>query len=123
MTKIGRRGVVKAVGAGVLAAAVPAPMIRRASAQAMKKIAIGGSVPLSGRAAETGLNVNNGYLTAVKYLNEVVGGVEIGGEKYQLDLKMFDDASDPARATTLIQRLIDEGCDFYLGSCPRPSSW
>ncbi len=116
MTNIGRRNLLKAAGAGAAAAALPAPMIRRAGAQTLKKIAIGGSIPLSGRAAETGLNVNNGYVTAVKYLNEVVGGVEIGGEKYQLDLKMFDDASDPARATTLIQRLIDDGVDFFLGS-------
>jgi branched-chain amino acid transport system substrate-binding protein len=79
-------------------------------------IVFGGSVPLSGPAAETGLNVNNGYLTAVSYLNDVMGGVEIGGEKYRLELKLFDDASDPARATTLLQRQIDEGTQFFLGS-------
>ena len=79
-------------------------------------IVFGGSVPLSGPAAETGLNVNNGYLTAVSYLNDVIGGVEIGGEKYRLELKLFDDASDPARATTLLQRQIDEGTQFFLGS-------
>jgi branched-chain amino acid transport system substrate-binding protein len=116
MARIGRRSFIKSVGIGVAASSLPAPMIRRAHAQALKKLAIGGSIPLSGRAAETGLNVNNGYLTAVKYLNEVLGGVEIAGERYQLDLRMFDDASDPARATTLIQRLIDDGCDFFLGS-------
>ena len=55
-------------------------------------------------------------ITAVPYLNEVVGGVEIAGEKYKLELKLFDDASDPARATTLIQRQIDEGTNFFLGS-------
>src|SRR5580698_4488761 len=116
MTRIGRRSLIKAVGIGIAASALPAPLVRRARAQGLKKIIIGGSVPLSGAAAETGLNVNNGYLTAVKYLNEVLGGVEIAGEKYLLDLRMFDDASDPARATTLIQRLIDDGCDFFLGS-------
>lgn len=44
-------------------------------------------------AAETGLNVNNGYLTAAGYLNDVLGGVEIAGEKYRIELKLFDDAS------------------------------
>jgi branched-chain amino acid transport system substrate-binding protein len=73
-------------------------------------------VPLTGAAAETGLNVNNGYITAVSYLNELLGGVEIAGEKYRIELKLFDDASDPARATTLIQRQIDDGTDFFLGS-------
>jgi branched-chain amino acid transport system substrate-binding protein len=98
------------------AAALAAPAIRSAEAQAGKTLVIGGSVPLTGAAAETGLNVNNGYITAATYFNDVLGGVEIAGEKYKIELKLFDDASDPARATTLIQRQIDEGTDFFLGS-------
>lgn len=98
------------------AAALAAPAIRSARAQALKPLVFGGSVPLSGAAAETGLNVNNGYITAASYLNDVLGGVEIAGEKYKIELKLFDDASDPARATTLIQRQIDDGTNFFLGS-------
>jgi branched-chain amino acid transport system substrate-binding protein len=98
------------------AAALATPAIRSARAQALKPLVFGGSVPLSGAAAETGLNVNNGYITAAGYLNDVLGGVEIAGEKYKIDLKLFDDASDPARATTLIQRQIDDGTNFFLGS-------
>ncbi|MGA9869025.1 MAG: amino acid ABC transporter substrate-binding protein [Acetobacteraceae bacterium] len=98
------------------AAALAAPAIKPARAQTAKTIVFGGSVPLTGAAAETGLNVNNGYLTAADYLNDVLGGVEIAGEKYKIALKLFDDASDPARATTLIQRQIDAGTDFFLGS-------
>jgi branched-chain amino acid transport system substrate-binding protein len=102
--------------AGLGAVALAAPAIRRANAQALKPLVIGGSVPLTGAAAETGLNVNNGYITAATYINEVLGGVEIAGEKYKIELKLFDDASDPARATTLLQRQIDEGTQFFLGS-------
>lgn len=98
------------------AAALAAPAIRPARAQSLKPLVFGGSVPLSGAAAETGLNVNNGYITAASYLNDVLGGVEIAGTKYKVELKLFDDASDPARATTLIQRQIDDGTDFFLGS-------
>jgi hypothetical protein len=98
------------------AAVLAAPAIRPARAQAMKTLVFGGSVPLSGAAAETGLNVNNGYITAATYINEVMGGVEIAGDKYKVELKLFDDASDPARATTLIQRQIDDGTNFFLGS-------
>lgn len=117
MRIVGRRKFVKLVGGTVAAAtALSAPAVKSSRAQAAKKIVFGGSVPLSGRAAETGLNVHNGYQTAIKYLNEAAGGVEIAGEKYMLELRMFDDASDPARATTLIQRQIDEGVDFFLGS-------
>jgi branched-chain amino acid transport system substrate-binding protein len=111
MTAIGRRGLMASA-----AAALAAPAIRRAEAAAAQKLVFGGSVPLSGVAAETGLNVHNGYRIAVKYLNEVLGGVEIAGRKYFLELRMFDDASDPSRAVTLIQRQIDEGVDFFLGS-------
>src|SRR5689334_8068485 len=107
-----RRHLLSSAGAAALAA----PFVKSAQAQAGKTIVFGGSVPLTGAAAETGLNVNNGYITAVTYMNEVLGGVEIAGEKYKLELKLFDDASDPARATTLIQRQIDEGTNFFLGS-------
>jgi|GEM_PF-1253777 len=86
------------------------------AAAADNEIIIGGSIPLSGAAAETGRNVYNGYQAAIKYVNEVYGGVKVGGETYKLKLKMFDDASDPSRATTLIQRQLDEGVDFFLGS-------
>jgi branched-chain amino acid transport system substrate-binding protein len=107
-----RRDVLRAAGAMTLAS----PALRSAHGQALKPLVIGGSVPLTGAAAETGLNVNNGYIMAATYMNEVLGGVEIAGEKYKIELKLFDDASDPARATTLLQRQIDEGTDFFLGS-------
>jgi branched-chain amino acid transport system substrate-binding protein len=98
------------------AVTLAAPAVRSVRAQTGKSLVFGGSVPLSGAAAETGLNVNNGYITAASYVNEVLGGVEIAGEKYRIELKLFDDASDPSRATTLIQRQLDDGIDFFLGS-------
>ncbi len=103
------------LAAGLGAVALTAPALRSSRAQT-KTLTIGGSVPLTGAAAETGLNVNNGYITAATYINDVLGGVEIAGDKYKIQLKLFDDASDPARATTLIQRQIDDGTDFFLGS-------
>ena len=55
-----RAGIPRTAGAMVLVA----PALRSAGAQALKPLVIGGSVPLTGAAAETGLNVNNGYITA-----------------------------------------------------------
>ncbi|MDU0338454.1 amino acid ABC transporter substrate-binding protein [Bosea rubneri] len=110
--KLDRRTVLKSMGAAV---ALPA-IGRGAQAQATETIVIGGSVPLSGRAAETGLNVNNGYLAAQKFFNEQLNGVEIDGKRYKIDVRLFDDASDPARASTLIQRHLDDGVQFFLGS-------
>jgi branched-chain amino acid transport system substrate-binding protein len=109
-----RRDVLLGASSGAITLAAPA--IRSARAQTGKPLIFGGSVPLSGAAAETGLNVNNGYITAATYVNDVLGGVEIAGEKYRIELNLFDDASDPSRATTLIQRQLDDGIDFFLGS-------
>lgn len=106
-----KREFLKAGTALALAGAMP----RIAMAQE-KKIVFGGSVPMTGKAAETGLNVLRGYECAVRYVNEEMGGVEIGGQKYLLDLNLFDDSSDPSRASTLIQRQVDEGIGFFLGS-------
>lgn len=113
-TRISRRTALGLFGASVVApAALPfAP----ARAQEDGVIRFGGSLGMSGRYAETGLNIRHGYETAIKYLNEEMGGAEIGGKTYRFELGIVDDASDPARATTLIQRQVDEGVDFFLGS-------
>lgn len=108
-----RRTLLKTGAAFAAATALGAPRIARAQA---RTITFGGSIPMTGKAAETGLNVLRGYEAAVKYVNEEMGGVEIGGEKYAVELKLFDDASDPSRAATLIQRQVDEGVGFFLGS-------
>jgi branched-chain amino acid transport system substrate-binding protein len=108
-----RRSFLKLTGGVALAGGVFAPHVARSQ---QKTIVMGGSVPMTGAAAETGLNVLRGYESAVKYVNEEMGGVEIGGENYRLELQLFDDASDPSRATTLIQRQVDEGTLFFLGS-------
>lgn len=108
-----RRKFLALAGAALLAAA--GPLLPQARAQE-QTIVFGGSVPMSGAAAETGLNVLRGYEAAVKYLNEEMGGIQIGSQTYRLELQLFDDASDPARATTLIQRQVDEDIRFFLGS-------
>jgi branched-chain amino acid transport system substrate-binding protein len=114
--KATRRRVLSNFGAALGSATLAAPFLGSARAQAQKSLVFGGSVPLTGAAAETGLNVNSGYITAASYFNDVLGGVEIAGDKYRIELKLFDDASDPARATTLIQRQLDDSTDFFLGS-------
>ena len=97
-----RRTFLQGSGALVLAGAAPSIAFGQENT-----ITFGGSVPMSGAAAETGLNVLQGYQCAVKYINEEKGGIEVGGNTYKLALNLFDDASDPSRATTLIQRQVD----------------
>ena len=85
-------------------------------AQTMPSVAFGGTIPFSGRWAEIGQSVNAGYQTVAKYVNEVKGGLDVGGKKYRLDIQLVDDASDPQRATTLLQKQIDDGTQYFLGS-------
>ena len=85
-------------------------------AQSQPVITFGGTVPFSGRWAEVGQSVNAGYQTVVKYVNDVNGGLDVGGKKYRLDIQLVDDASDPQRATTLLQKQIDDGTQYFLGS-------
>jgi branched-chain amino acid transport system substrate-binding protein len=110
---INRREAIKAAGAGSALAILGS---RDVFAQAQNVITFGGSIPMSGKEGDTGLNVLQGYKVAVQFINEKLGGVRIGDTKYTLDLQMFDDASDPQRATTLIQKQVDAGIDFFLGS-------
>ena len=87
-----------------------------AFAQATKTVKIGGSIPFSGMQANTGLNVHEGYRVAIKYVNEQLGGFKVGNDMCKLELQMIDDASDPQRAVTLLQKQVDEGTTFFLGS-------
>lgn len=101
----------------VIGTGLAAPFLLRTPARAQARtIVLGGSIPMTGAAAETGLNVLQGYQAAVKRINEDLGGVQAGGQTYRFELRMVDDASDPARATTLIQRQVDEGVPLFLGS-------
>ncbi|SEK17264.1 MULTISPECIES: amino acid ABC transporter substrate-binding protein [unclassified Variovorax] len=99
-----------ATGMAALGGALPA------WAQGGKELVLAGSLPLTGPAAETGLNVQSGYVAATSFLNEKLGGVEIGGEKYRIKLRLSDDASDPARAVSLVQKELDNDTSLFLGS-------
>ena len=113
--KFTRRDSLKLLGAAGAMALAPA-----ARAQTLPAITFGGTIPFSGRWAEIGQSVHAGYTTVAKYVNEVMGGLEVGGKKYRLDIKMVDDASDPQRGTTLLQKQIDDGVDLFLGTYSTP---
>lgn len=112
MTSMTRRDFTRSAAAGTALIAAGS----QARAQAVKTVTLGGSIPFSGSQANTGLNVYEGYKVVVKYVNEKLGGFKVGNELCKLDLQMIDDASDPQRAVTLIQKQIDEGVNFFLGS-------
>jgi branched-chain amino acid transport system substrate-binding protein len=80
------------------------------SGGAAEVIIIGAAVSQTGKYALNGANTMKGYDLAVKAVNE------IGGRRYDLQIRYYDDESTPARGTELAQRLIQQDhVKFILG--------
>lgn len=78
-------------------------------------ITLGAAISQTGKYALNGANTKNGYDLAIKAVNEK-GGIAIGGERYDLAIRYYDDESTPARGTELAERLIkQDGIQFMLG--------
>ena len=78
-------------------------------------ITLGAAVSFTGKYATNGVHTKNGYDLAIKRVNEM-GGVNVGGKKYKLAVKYYDDESMPARGAQLAERLIkQDGVKFMLG--------
>jgi branched-chain amino acid transport system substrate-binding protein len=78
-------------------------------------IKIGVDVPLTGRYADGGDEVKNGYVLAMEDINKA-GGVKIMGKQIPLELVIRDDASDPTKAVQNMESLnSDEHVVAYLG--------
>ena len=72
-----------------------------------KEVVIGFTGPLSGPAAEYGLNCVNGLDMAVKVINER-GGIKVKGETYEMKLVKYDDQMDPTKAVTNSRRMQEQ---------------
>ncbi len=78
-------------------------------------IKIGAVVPLTGRYAALGTQVRPGYEIAVEDIN-AAGGVEVGGVRRPLELKILDDESDPAKTVQRLESLASaDKVVAYLG--------
>ncbi len=78
-------------------------------------IIIGAAVSFTGRYAVNGKHTKNGYDLAVEKVNSM-GGVNVGGTSYMLEIKYYDDESTAARGTQLVERLIQQdGVKLMLG--------
>ncbi len=84
-------------------------------ASAEDTIVLGSAISLTGKYSSNGINTQDGYNIAINKVNEM-GGVEIGGKKYKLEIKYYDDESTPLRTAQLLERLINQdGVKFVLG--------
>ena len=75
-------------------------------AGAPAKVIIGHPACLSGKFAKAGEQALGGIKACIKWVNEVYGGVKIGGKKVPLEYKYYDCESKKEVVTSLIERLI-----------------
>jgi branched-chain amino acid transport system substrate-binding protein len=76
-------------------------------------IRIGSVAPLTGAQSHIGKDNDNGARLAVDEIN--AAGLKLGGKAVKLELVSEDDASDPKTATTVAQKLVDEGVKAVVG--------
>ena len=76
-------------------------------------VLIGQASPLTGPQAHLGKDNENGVRLAIDEIN--AAGLTLGGKKVTLELRSEDDAADPKTATTVAQKLVDEGVVGVIG--------
>jgi len=87
-----------------------------AEPQVVGPIKIGAALSETGKYATVGLDVRQGYQLWADYVNDELGGINIGGDLYSVDLIFYDDESDADTSTKLTEQLISEDeVDFILG--------
>jgi branched-chain amino acid transport system substrate-binding protein len=81
-----------------------------------KVIRFGASLSLTGSLADNGRLVKDGYEFYVRHINQRFGGIDVGGAKHRVEIKYYDDQSNPTIAARLVEKLITEdGIKFILG--------
>jgi len=77
------------------------------TAEPTKEIVIGYTGPLSGPAAEYGVDNFNGVDMAIKDINEA-GGITVNDQKYVFKLEKLDDMADPTQSVNNARRFRDQ---------------
>ena len=79
-------------------------------------IKIGAVVSETGRYTEEGKHTREGYLLWEDWVNNEYGGIDVAGDRYKVELIMYDDKGETDTVAKLVERLIDEDeVDFLLG--------
>jgi len=86
-----------------------------------EKIVLGMAVPLSGSQADAGRRSFWGILAAIRWVNEVYGGVHLYGKAIPLELKYYDDESKKENVIAYTERLITvDKVNFLLSTYSSP---
>lgn len=103
-----------------LTLAVFAPALGPAMAADKDTITFGSAMSLTGNYAREGKFYEDAYQLAIDTIN-AQGGVTVGGKKYKLALKLYDDQSNADQVVKLFTRLITvDKVDFLLGPYGSP---
>ena len=82
------------------------PLVSNAEKQEPKKLSFGVVLGLTGLAAEHAGAINNGITLAVENLKK---------EGWQVDFKIQDDQTVPAKTVSAVQSLLSQGYRFFIG--------
>jgi len=95
--------------------AAVALILTAGSAWSADTIVLGTAMSLTGKYAREGKFYADGYNITIDAINKA-GGVKVGGKSYKLELKMYDDQSDPNLCVRLYTRLVtSDKVNFLLG--------
>ncbi|HEV8020857.1 MAG TPA: amino acid ABC transporter substrate-binding protein [Candidatus Lustribacter sp.] len=98
--------------AGALALTTAVPVPARADDNT---IVFGAALAATGANAREGALTKAGYDFWKDYVN-AHGGMKVGGKTYKVDIKYYDDESNPQTAARLVERLVSEDkVNFILG--------
>jgi branched-chain amino acid transport system substrate-binding protein len=100
----------------LLLVAISAGAVTMAQDNPPKAISIGAVIPLTGRYAGGGAQVQRGYQLAVDDIN-AKGGVKVAeyNTSLPLSLTILDDESDPSKTVSNLETLNSQGVVAYLG--------
>jgi branched-chain amino acid transport system substrate-binding protein len=78
-------------------------------------ITFGAPISLTGSTVQEGTNTRDGYLLWQNTYN-ANGGINVGGKRYRIETKFYDDASNAQQTASLADKLINEDkVNFLLG--------
>jgi branched-chain amino acid transport system substrate-binding protein len=89
--------------------------VPRAAAAADGTITFGAALASTGSTAREGELTKEGYEFWKDYVNSH-GGMKVGGKTYNVDIKYYDDESNPQTAARLVEKLVSQDkVNFILG--------
>ncbi len=95
--------------------AVAGLLLMATTAWSADTIVLGTAISQTGKYAREGKFYVDAYQMTVDAINKA-GGVKVGGKAYKLELKMYDDQSDPNLCVRLYTRLVtSDKVNFLLG--------